>query len=127
LSWRAYGWDFEAANFDYFPQFSSASRFTAGAFGFLIFVKSSVQRFRIIALAPECFLPGVPKLKGRRTAAFPLPAAWLHSPRSAPASKYLVVIWDPDNTNDYEDNHRRNYYRAEYFRGRRYRIAPAQP
>jgi len=33
----------------------------------------------------------------------------------------------PDNRNDYEYNHRRNYYRAEYPRGRRYRIAPAQP
>jgi len=44
-----------------------------------------------------------------------------------PVSKFVVVVCGPDNTNDYEDTRRRNYYRAEYPQGRRYRIAPAQP
>ena len=43
-----------------------------------------------------------------------------------PVSKYVSVCV-PDNTHDYEDNHRRNYHRAEYPRGRRYRITSAQP
>ena len=58
--------------------------------------------------------------------------AWLSFPLNWEVStinhsNYLVVVCGPDNTNDYEDNHRPNYRRAEYLRGRRYRIAPAQP
>ena len=59
--------------------------------------------------------------------------AWLSfalnwkSAQSTSHSNYLVVVCGPDNTTDYEDNQRRNYRRAEYLRGWRYRIAPAQP
>src|SRR5262249_7984211 len=47
LAWTRY--QRGVAALSHLLQSSSASRFTAGAFGFLIFVKSSVQRFRIIA------------------------------------------------------------------------------